>query len=368
MVLAFAVYIFILVFMTSFGIVATRGKKYCVLQLNTILPIIIVSLIMGFRYDVGTDWENYQAMYCEILKNGITWSSIVGSTLEPLYLILNAVIAYMGLPYQIFFAIIMFLHLILLYKSFDHYPYLLPLGLFFYITTFFCTSLNIQRQSLSICIFIYSIRFILDKEFYKYCMCIIIAGLIHYSSFILLPVYFLSMNFTRVLDKRLIQLSLYACSFFIFNFALNIINNFVLGFITNAKYLSNLNALGNVNMGTSSGLGVIATIVVDIFLIIYSKRLSIVYSKYKFNVIFRIYYVGIVMSNIFGLDMFLSRLFLAMENMRFIVLAFFVYYLINVKRTEFSYAVGCSLIVLYLLMYLGGIYNGNSGCSPFAFA
>ena len=368
MLLAYLVYSFVLFLLVFFGYWVSKKKAAKINKIGVVVSVILVSLVAGFRYNVGTDWEAYRTYYENILRYGMSWMEITTSSMEPLYLLLNKFIAFCGASYQFFFTIIMLLHLVLLYKSFDQYLFLLPWGLFFYVTMFFCMSLNIQRQTLSICVFMYSLRFILCRNFYKYCICIIVAGLIHYSSFILFPVYFLSMGVFRFLDKRVVQLGLYLCSFFVFKYVLVFIELFVSNFIVNAKYLYNISALGSVNMEISSGLGVLVTILIDIILILYSKRLSIVYSDYKFNVIFRVYFVGAVMSNIFGLDMFLSRLFLAMECLRFLILAFFVYYLMRIKRTELTYVCGCSIILLYLLMYFVGIYNGHSGCAPYQFA
>ncbi len=371
MLLAYYVYFWILVIVVAFGWVTSHNRQRGQVELkraDILIPVLLVSLLMGFRYQVGTDWKQYQSIYINVLHFGMSWQEIADSTMEPLYWILNVCIASFDLPYQLFFAVIMFLHLILLYKSFDRYVFLLPWGLFFYFTTVFTTSLNIHRQTLSFCIFLYALKFVIDRNFLKYFLWIGVAALIHYSSLILFPVYFLSVRGMRFLDNKYVMLLLYGLSFFLFEYFLNFITDILSLYIVNAKYLQNLSVLGNREMEVSSGLGILSTYVVDIVLILYSKRLSKVFGRYRFNVLFRIFFVGICLANAFGIDVFLSRVPFALESLRFLMLAYLVYYLFGIKRSVFGYSLGGVIVLLYLMMFLAGIYNGHSGCSPFQFA
>lgn len=371
MVLAYCVYIFILVYSVGFAWLTLHCKQlrnYKIWRWDVLIPVLLVSLLMGFRYQVGTDWGAYLSYYIDIRDFGMTSQEVVDSTMEPLYLLLNISLASLHLPYQLFFTVIMFLHLILLYKSFDRYTFLLPWGLFFYVVTIFTTSLNIQRQTLSVCIFFFSLRYILDGKFIKYACCILVASLFHYSAIVLFPVYFLRLNGLRFFDNRLVQLLLYIVSFFLFSYALTWILAFVLQYVTNAKYLGNLQALGNWNMDVSSGLGILATHLIDILLIFFSKDLARNYKDCGFKVLFRIFLLGVCLSNVFGIDVFLSRIPFAMESLRFLMLAFLLHYSFVIKKKEWTYVLGGSILFLYLSMFLVSISNGSSGSSPFQFA
>lgn len=371
MLLAYFVYFFILIIAVGFGWFTAHGRQkysFRIGQADVLIPVMFISLLMGFRYQVGTDWEQYLAYYLDVLHNGLNWQEITDSRMEPLYGILNVCSAFFNLPSQLFFALIMSLHLILLYKSFDRYVFLLPYGLFFYITTFFFFSLNGQRQSLAICVFFFSLRYIFRKDILRYMCCILIAFLIHYSSIILFPVYFLYLGIMKFLDRRWILLLLYGVSFFLFDYILNFIVEVVSMYTTNAKYLKSLSALGNWDMEVSSGLGILATHCVDVLLIIYSKKLRQAFQNNHFSLLFRIFMVGALAANIFGNDVFLSRLPLAMESLRFLMLAFLVYYLWNINKSGFNFCFGLALIILYLGMFTVAIYNGAGGCSPFQFA
>lgn len=371
MLLAYCIYLFILILLVGnawLSVCCFKLENYKIWRYDIFIPIVLVSLLMGFRYQVGTDWEVYLSYYIDIKNFGISWQAIRTSTLEPLYLLLNLCVTSLQVPYQIFFALVMFLHLILLYKSFDKYVFLLPLGIFFYVTTVFTTSLNIQRQTLSFCVFLFALRYILEGNFLKYACYILMASLFHYSAILLFPIYFLRLNWFRFLDRIWMQLLLYGVSFFLFDYFLEWIMNFVLQYVSNAKYLNNLQALGNWDMGVSSGLGILATHAIDVLLIFFSKALGKRYGDYGFNKLFRIFLVGICLSNAFGNDVFLSRVPFAMESLRFLMLAFLLYYLLNIKKKAWSCVLGSMILFLYLGMFLVSIYNGSSGSSPFQFA
>lgn len=332
-----------------------------------VLPILIVSIIMGLRYNVGTDWINYKDAYEEIRDTGANYISSGGY--EPLYILLNAIVGAFNLPYQCFFILQMFLMLYIAYKGFEPYKFILHYTVFFFVTTFFLDSLNIQRQSISVYIFIFAIRYINSKEFGKYCLCIIIATLFHKSAVILFPVYAFRSSIFSFLDKRYVQILFFILSLTVLQFAIpwiiELISRFVIGDI---RYSRNIDSLGTWDLELNSGLGVLLIYAIDVIIILFSKRLCETYSKYNFNVIFRIYFVGVLLSNMFHLDVFLSRLPLALESVRIIILGFLIHYLWHSNKTIFNYCLGIIISLSILGFYFLTILNGGAGCSPFQFS
>lgn len=361
MILALYIYLSILFSLPLCGSLAWASRNKSLLAY---LIIFFISIVIGLRYDVGTDWENYREYYEYVGKFGI--DGLFNTDMEPLYFCLNWSLNFFALPYQFLFIVIMVLHLGLLYKSFSDYRFLLPFGLFLYVTFLFTTSLNIQRQTLSFCIFVFSLRYLLRGDCVKYYVCILFAIGFHYSSIVLLFAYFLRFNIFRFLNNRLFVLCAYVLSFFLFNFLLDFIYLFFEMFISNAKYTRNLSALGNANMEVSSGLGMLLYYIIDLVLIVYSSKLSVLYKKYGFEVLFRIFVCGILLSNIFGVDVFLSRVPFALENLRFLLLSFLLYYLLH-SRLLFNHLLAYSILIICGSMYVMGILHGSSGSSPFQF-
>lgn len=367
MLLAFLVYSFILIFVVFWGVVLKRKKALVTItNIHVWIPVIIISIIAGLRYDVGTDWENYRRFYEHIATYGGSWNGMQESLMEPFYYLLNCFIAFWNMPYQFLFLTVMAAHLIFLYISFNKFIWLLPLGLFFYFTLIFAMSLNIHRQTLAFCIFLYAIKYYLKGNFIKYAACVCVASCFHYSSLILFFVYVLRYKYFSFMDKRWVCLLLYFCSFYLFEYAFSIIVSFLELYVTNMKYLNNISSLGNADMDVSSGLGIFLYHILDICIIWNSKRLSHVFNEVHLNLIFRLFLVGVVFSNMFGNDVFLSRVPLALESLRFLMLSFLVYDLVR-SKTVFNYMCGILICLICTSMFFMGILNGNSGCSPFQF-
>lgn len=361
MILALSIYISILFSLPLCGTLTWDNRNKSLLAY---LIISLISIVVGLRYDVGTDWENYKEYYEYVGKFG--FDGLFKTDMEPLYFCLNWLLNFFALPYQFLFIVIMALHLGMLYKSLSDYRFLLPWALFLYVTFIFTSSLNIQRQTLSFCIFVFSLRYLLRGESIKYYVCALFAIGFHYSSIILLCVYFLRFNIFRFLNNRLIVLCAYALSFFLLDFLLDFIYSFFEMFISNAKYTRNLSTLGNANMVVSSGLGMLLYYIIDIVLIIYSSKLSILYRKYGFEVLFRMFICGVLLSNIFGIDVFLSRVPFALENLRFLLLAFLLFHLLR-SRLLLNHLLAYSILIICGSMYVMGILHGSSGSSPFQF-
>lgn len=366
MLLAYFVYLSILAVVLSFGwiTVQTKPTTYTVWRGDILIPTLFVSLLMGMRYAVGTDWENYRIFY-ESIKRAYDVST---SGLEPLYTCLNQWIAWCEAPYETLFFVVMLLHLILFYQSFDRHVFLLPLGVYFYFTTLFFSSLNIQRQTLSFCIFLFSVRYLIDRRLFPYMLCALAATLVHYSSVILFPVYLLGYAFFNFLNKKWVQLGLYVFSFFVGTYLFQLILDVLSEHITNAKYINTLKLLGSMEMEVNTGLGLIASAGIDICLILSASKLSKVYRVYHYDILFRIFFIGVLLSNALGLDLFLSRVPFVLESLRFLLLAFWVYYLLEIRRTLWNCCCGVIVIGIYFCMFIAAISHGHAGCSPFQFA
>lgn len=368
MIQTFIVYFFILFIAVGCGyVVSCNHMKLCLYNRFVFFPIVVISMLAGFRYFVGTDWENYYYIYDLALQNNLSIEDVTVSTMEPLYLILNLILSFLKAPYQFFFAIVMGIHLCFLYKSFKDYTWLLPFGLFFYIVSVFTTSLNIQRQTMAFCIFLMATHYYRNGNLFKYVFTIFIAICFHFSSIVLLPIYFLRSKYFSFLDKRLVGIVLYVVSFFLFSYCLNLINAVLENYVTNAKYLGNMASLGNLDMEVNSGMGILIFHMLDLLIIVYSGKLSVYFKQIKFNLLYRVFLTGVILSNIFGNDVFLSRIPFALENVRFLMLAFLVYYLFARKRM-FSYVLAVMLLGINLCTFIMSILNGHSGCSPYTFA
>jgi EpsG family len=142
-------------------------------------------LLAGFRYQVGTDYGNYERAFVE----EIFWFPEQGFRLV-IKLLKN-----LNFSAQGYFFVLAFLIQILIIKSIKKYSdnkegfYL---SLFFYISLYYFNhSMNTIRQFIAIAIFLLNINNVIERRFFRYNIYFIIMFLFHQSSIIFYPIYFI---------------------------------------------------------------------------------------------------------------------------------------------------------------------------------
>jgi hypothetical protein len=141
---------------------------------------------------VGTDYEYYLNMFNAIGKNALSSLKAQEILLKKEYgwYFMNKVFYNFGtfFLYVLCFYFIMYLLIfkaILLKSSMPLFSILL-----YFFCGYFFVSLNVMRQALVFSFFLYSIRFIESKEFWKYASIMAVISLFHLSGLFLIPLYF----------------------------------------------------------------------------------------------------------------------------------------------------------------------------------
>lgn len=152
---------------------------------NKILILIPLFLFSSLRYLVGNDYEGYIHIFYNIRNYGFSY-------VEPAYLLLNYLFSFSPIGYIPVLAISSLVTYTILIITFKRYS-ILGLGIVFIFTSDFIFLMHDQvRQAIAISIFLYSIRFVIEGKFIKYCICIIVASLFHFTALILFPVYYVN--------------------------------------------------------------------------------------------------------------------------------------------------------------------------------
>lgn len=341
-----------------------RGRKDVTLLLVPFVSATIVSILLANRYDVGTDWENYRYIfdsYSSIYSNNI--SDVISSErIEPLYSLLNYAVARSGGSYQLLLFIIMGAHFSLLFAMCKEFPAYSPLIVFFYFTVLFFSTLNIHRQTLAICIFLFALYYLLKNKIGKYYICAIIGCLFHYSSVVILFVPLLKSRLFGFLDNRYISLVLYVGGFFLGQFLMDIIITYIPLLTDNAKYNSTIGNLEHTHE-YSSGLGLLFYKFLDIILIMNFAK----FAKDGLSLYSRTFLVGSVISNAFANSMFLARVALPFTSIKIFLLAFLLSEYLKDRKLTIRKCLAVFIIMFAFLGFLMNISNHNSGCSPFQF-
>lgn len=162
---------------------------------------------------VGTDtytylliWGNSPSELSDLIEQSTLFN-------EPAFYLLSYLTKYISVEFFNgsnipFFMCIAFIVLVLSYSSIIQYSQFIVFSLFLFLMLGFYTfHFNGVRQSITIAIFIYSIRFIINGNFQRYLVCILIGFLIHKSMLICLPFYYF---FRQPLTVRIVALTVFS--------------------------------------------------------------------------------------------------------------------------------------------------------------
>lgn len=369
MLLAYIVYILLLLFMVGYANLSVsiykKNTHVCYWNFSVIIPIAVFTLVLGLRYNVGTDYLSYYSKYISQFNfvTDIPW--------EPCFVFLYRILCFFDAPVVVLFLIVSCIQILLVYKIFEDKIELLPYGIMLvFISSHIFSMLNTLRQDTAILLLILCVRYINSSQFNKSLLCLSCASLFHISSLLFLPVLFLyKINKLIILDSKWLLLSMLFFSIISQGWLYNTIVEQFINLLSDITHYDLPMIGGHWKVAEGSGYGRIVNYVVIIILILSKERM---YRKFGLPYLqyFRIYYVGQIITIIAGLDMNLRRIASCYKSVGLIVLAYFLYFVFsNWKILPVHYRwSGCFILCVYTLIFLYKIYIGESLCSPFQFA
>lgn len=185
-----AVYITITIFsmfMAKYA-VNVRGYKdlkstYKILCVSSFLPFFLVSAL---RYNVGTDYWFIYEKYFYYINEGSTKFSEEGFNL------LNKIAYWIYADPAVMFAIVsLIIYIFVFIAIFQQSDDVCFSILVFVISAIFFNSMNQIRQSITMAIFLYAMKYIWSRDKWKYFIWIAIAFTMHTSAIFYIPLYFM---------------------------------------------------------------------------------------------------------------------------------------------------------------------------------
>jgi len=324
------------------------------------LSIIFISIIVGFRYNVGVDWDGYRIAFLD--SGSLTFQE---NSFEFGYFIINKTINLLGFSYQQFFFLINLFTWFFIFKS-------IPKKLLFYFIFFlFCTefffwSMNGIRQFTAISLLLFSIKYIINRKLIKYLLLLAVASLFHKTVFFLLPLYFIPY---KHLYNQTIMVVIFCFSLFMGSISqiADFIEQGVLGLI----FLYNLQnpflnryfvARGGLYIyeDTSLGLGYLFIISTNLFLLLVSR--GIIKKNPNLKIYYLLFFIGTVIYNFSYSILELTRLNQYFIIFKVHILTFTTYYFIHYSKKSFiSYV----MVFLFFVMFLAAIYNSSNMSNPY---
>lgn len=355
---------FLLLFLCTILSVACKAKNKDVrFFIGYLIPILVVSIVFGGRYETGTDWSNYKDYFDEISKYHI--EGVLYGSLEPLYVLLNKVIASLGFGSSSFFAIVAAFQFSVVYILFKEDRPLIPIAVFFYTVANLALDMNIVRQALAISIVFLASSCVSGSGCtIKRAALIAMAIGFHYSALICIPIIFIDSKVFKYLDKSLLIVVLYFLSIILAGLIRQYLSDFVQLIEFGGKYDQNASNLDQV-MAVSTGYGRIAKHILNLTMIILWSQVRSFVSKPVYFNIYRISVIGVLLFNVFGVSVYLSRMALYYSQFQFVVWTVICYNVFYNKALRNYSLLGYGIIVIELIMFAVSIYHGDGGISPY---
>lgn len=326
------------------------------------VALILICFVVGFRYNVGVDWEGYKDFY-EILISDKSMT-FQDNSWEWGYFMINKLLANLNVGYTIMFFTIAIISWYFIFKSVP--SMLLPLVIFFLFTDeFFFWSMNGVRQFVCLGIFIYSIKYLIRRNFKYYLLLIVFASLFHISILFVAPLYFIP--FQKLYNQKFWFVAFIASFFFAkMPFLIDGVQSLYIYIAEKIPVLSVYQAYFSSGRYEAQelvvGLGYFFRLIITIIIILFSKPVIKKYPQTK--IYFVLYFIGAIIFNLFYMVSLIGRINIYFLIMRPIVLAIIVFYLWENRKYRI---VSIGLVSLYFILYLAAIYNSSNMCSPFQF-
>lgn len=332
---------------------SSHTKVLPFITVPTFFILLLFSIFCGIRYDVGADHLDYLEEYL----NFNTLEEDLWGDYEPGYMYIMKTFYTLGLSPMLFFGFMAFLQILFFLLAFKNELYLWPwLLLFFFVNGGFMCWMNGIRQSLALCVWLYSIKYIEEKKIILYFVYCTIACMFHLSAIelcILYPflrngkAYFfnISFQFIIIIISFIIRIGLnqyfvYIAQFFVY--------------ATGGAYSNYLERLDSFSATFNTNIVFWYRIFVYCIIITYSQKLRRFYNSCRFNNIYTLFFIGIVSLCVIPNDMaILSRPFLYFAFFDSIMFAFFVFYLYKMP-TKMNH-----LLMLLMIISFIGVFFGN---------
>lgn len=356
MALAFFVYNFIVAFSVLLTSHLRKGSGSYFWNPLTITTLLVASLLIGLRQDVGVDFISYQTAYIN------TWHS--GDYLfDILFQAGNLVKA----PYSVGFLLVAFVQFWFCYKAFEDKPELLAWGIFFlYIgqTVFFL--INGLRQGIAICVLLYAGRYLVNRKYIGFLLWVIVAGLFHRSAFLCVFLPLFASQRVLLLDRTLLQLTL-LCLTFVFKAEIyGIPIEAYKALIAVIGQVKEIPTLALFVVPLNSGLGVFLRYVTYALVCLLWR--GVAPHNDTWRIYFRLFFFGALFQIIADRDMNLSRTTLYLSSFSVIVYAYLSSRLLMnwSKVGLLNQSLAVATLVALIMLYIASILSGEN-CSPYNF-
>ena len=189
------IYLINFIFAVAIAIICDKMK------INKVISVILICIplvcVAGFRYKVGTDFNVYYWGFNSIPKMSLNF--LLGNNysdfipFERGFSILIWLIACINKNPQFIVFVTSAINIVLIISILRKYSKNYTLSIYLYITSMlYYSAFNGIRQWIASAVLFCGIKYLIERDFKKYILFILIASTIHISALIMIPVYFIA--------------------------------------------------------------------------------------------------------------------------------------------------------------------------------
>lgn len=176
----------------------TKLKKIIYLS----VMFLLMYLVTIFRYGIGNDYFSYIRIFEEIQHS--SWNDLFTLGFEPLFSVVTKGLTYISVNPEFMYGVYaVFILAPVAYSIYRHSESAWLSVAVYLCLTFFYTSLNFIRQSMSVSLLILAYGFIKQKKIVPVIIFAVAAALFHYTALVFIPFYLLAV-FVKPTKKSLI--------------------------------------------------------------------------------------------------------------------------------------------------------------------
>ncbi len=374
-------YIVYLSLMTTLVIVwhLARPLTIPVLQSRTItapvvcamaVSVLLFGLVLGLRHNVGGDYEGYVEYYLGVTE-GVRSSDVPYEW--GFYWLIRALREFQ-FPPAMLFLVTCALQMLFMANWMRRYPLLASWYVYFFFTSLLVfESMNTVRQALAYSMLLSAMPELVGRRFLRYVLLVGGASLVHSSSLLFIPLYFLLDR--DWLHSHRIQMALLLMAYFVadeISLQLFELLPFLSITLNYGGYASLQDALFFERDVSGFSPGLLFMLLVDLFIMLSAPMLKRQFLAWGFRVYYNLFVVGALLTPFAFYANYIpfARLLFCFTAFKPVVLAFTVFGWIRTEEKlnrKVMRLSAVAFVLAYLLWFLMAIWNKAAWCAPFQF-
>lgn len=374
MTLAFLVYLGLTLALTAVWI-SPAGKvaggvgrpSLYVNNVAAVISIILFTLLIGGRYNVGGDFTGYINMYRSTSLGG-TYEDVF---FEPGFWLMIQILKLFGLPERSVIVVSSFLQIGLFSLWLRKHPQIAPFAVFCIMTLILLDINNIVRQGIAFFSILLALSAIAERRWVTFLGWGVFAYLFHKSALIVIPIGFVLrwMPLPKVQPQVLALICSYAFVGLFFDQVVNLFTAVAatLGYSGYSDITREDLVFSQEDF--SLNLGIYFWPLVDFFVIWYSVKIRDHFKTSHYSIYHNVYLIAALLqpvANAWDFIPFARGLFYFVA-MRPICVAFLMYYCLVVSRKPRDVAIAIGIGAAFLAWFVVAISRGAAWSSPYQF-